>query len=138
MFKEDPKLSFMNQNSNMVALEKIIMEKAINEYNLYPNKNWVDKCLQIYAVSTAFRGIILCGNSCTGKTSTLNVLIDSLTEINKVQAVDSDEKKVFKQTSVNNLHKIKKFEHAFFFNIQMIFLTNWLFCNINKLLVFQE
>ncbi len=56
LFKKDPKLSFMNQNSNMVALEKFVTEKATNDYNLFPNKNWVDKCLQIYAVSTTFKG----------------------------------------------------------------------------------
>jgi hypothetical protein len=56
MFREDPKLSFMNQNSNMVALEKVVTEKANKEYNLHPNKTWIDKCLQIYAVSTIFRG----------------------------------------------------------------------------------
>jgi hypothetical protein len=107
-FKEDPKLSFMNQNSNMVALEKILTEKATNEYNLYPNKNWIEKCLQIYAVSTTFRGIVLCGNACTGKTSTLNVLVDSLTELNKDQYINQSNL-LFKQTnSSNNLHKIKK------------------------------
>jgi hypothetical protein len=56
-----------------------------------------------------FKGVILCGSSCTGKTSTLNVLIDSLTEINKEQTANQDNiNNVFKQSNASNSHKIKK------------------------------
>lgn len=56
IFKEDPKLSQINQTTNLALLEKIITEKSMNEFGLFPNKNWIDKCLQIYNVSNTFEG----------------------------------------------------------------------------------
>ena len=107
-FKDDPKVPIFNQFSNMPNLEKIISEKAINEYGLFPNKNWIDKCLQIYAVSTTYKGIVLCGPTCSGKSSTLNVLVDSLTEYGREMSKNQD-KVVFKQqNNITNSHKIKR------------------------------
>ena len=40
----------------MGNLEKIISEKAMNDYGLFPNKNWIEKCLQIYALSNTYKG----------------------------------------------------------------------------------
>ena len=66
-FKEDAaKVSYFNQSSHLGSLEKHISEVATNNYGLFPNKNWIDKCMQIYSVSATFKGIILCGPSSTG------------------------------------------------------------------------
>jgi hypothetical protein len=56
MIKEDNKSSQAVQSSKNVALEKIISEKASSDYNLFPNKSWIDKCLQIYSVSNIYKG----------------------------------------------------------------------------------
>jgi hypothetical protein len=56
MIKEDTKASQAVQSSKNAALEKIISEKATSDYNLFPNKSWIDKCLQIYSVSNIYKG----------------------------------------------------------------------------------
>lgn len=59
LFKDDQKLSQqLGQASNLALLEKCISERAMNDYNLYPNKNWIEKCLQVNSVSNAFRGFL--------------------------------------------------------------------------------
>ena len=111
VFKEDPKIPMFSQFSNIPNLEKIIAEKAVSEYGLFPNKNWIEKCLQIYAVSNTYKSIVLCGPPCSGKTSTLNVLVDSLTEYGRELSKNQD-KVVFKQqNNINNSHKIKRFQN---------------------------
>lgn len=66
-FKEDViKLNQLSQSSFFCSLEKIINEIATTNYGLFPNRNWIEKCLQIYSVSTSFKGIILCGPSSSG------------------------------------------------------------------------
>jgi hypothetical protein len=57
-FKEDSKLSIVNQlgTNNSNILEKLISEKASIEYGLFANKNWVEKCMQIYYASNTFKG----------------------------------------------------------------------------------
>lgn len=111
-FKEEAaKVSYLNQSSHLGSLEKHLNEVATNNYGLFPNKNWIDKCLQIYSVSTTFKGIILCGPSSTGKTSTLNVLVDALTEIGKESAasIANQSNSVFNQgLSISASHKIKR------------------------------
>ena len=56
MFKEDPKLSNIYQGPSFNMLERLITDKATNEYGLFPNKNWIEKCIQIHAVSNTFKG----------------------------------------------------------------------------------
>ncbi len=52
-------------------------------------------------------GIILCGPPCTGKTSTLKVLVDSLSELARITPDQS--KQVFKiQKNIKNAHKIRQ------------------------------
>jgi hypothetical protein len=69
--KEDPlrgsALSATHKASSKQALERIITDKAVADYGLYPNKNWVEKCMQIYTLSKHYDGIILCGHTCSGK-----------------------------------------------------------------------
>lgn len=57
MFKEDSKIAVSSQAASLNILEKIITEKSTNDYGFFPNKNWIDKCLQIYTVSNTFEGI---------------------------------------------------------------------------------
>lgn len=110
MFKEDLKLSQqLNQNTNLGQLEKFITEKAINDYNLFPNKSWIEKCLQINSVSNAFRGIILCGPPASGKSSILSVLVDALSEIGKEQMLNQSNL-VFQQSSMSALHRLKRYK----------------------------
>lgn len=53
--------------------------------------------------------IILCGPPCTGKTSTLKVLVESLSELGKDLPIINQNNAVFKQQKFsNNLHKIKR------------------------------
>lgn len=53
--EEDVKISTMNQSTSLPLLEKIIAEKASNEFKLFPNKNWIEKCVQIYTLSNTFK-----------------------------------------------------------------------------------
>ena len=110
-FKDDSsKISQLNQSSHLNSLEKTITEKATSEYGFFPNKSWVEKCMQIYSVSLSFKGIILCGPSCTGKTATLNVLIDALTELGKESfSATQSGRSVFQQVQMSSSHKIKRF-----------------------------
>lgn len=57
MMKDDmSKISALNQQpSVLTVLEKIIIEKATNDFKLYPNKHWIEKCLQIYTLSNTFK-----------------------------------------------------------------------------------
>lgn len=112
-FKDDPmKINQLNiSTQNISSLEKLINEIAINNYGLYPNKNWIEKCMQIYSVSNTFKGIILCGPSSTGKTSTLNVLVDALTEFGKESIAAAQSSSMFQQQGTNSMsssHKIKR------------------------------
>jgi len=111
-FKDDAiRLNQLNQNSNLSALEKLINDIAVSNYGIFPNKSWVEKCLQIYSVSTSFKGIILCGPSSTGKTSTLNVLVDALTELGKETATTQTgfQSGIFYQgANMASSHKIKR------------------------------
>ncbi|RNA02208.1 dynein gamma flagellar outer arm-like [Brachionus plicatilis] len=117
MFKEDSKIAQSNHAANLTILEKIITEKSSNDYGFFPNKNWIDKCLQIYTVSNTFEGIILCGQPCTGKTSTLNVLVDALTELGERDLSASQNNFVFKQKiNSHHAHKIRNIFGALFIN----------------------
>ena len=120
-FKEDSKIASFSQFSNIPSLEKIISEIATKEYGLFPNKNWIEKCLQIYAVSSTYKSIVLCGPPCSGKSSTLNVLVDSLTEYGRELSKNQD-KVVFKQQSnITNSHKIKRLiENCYFYLEKLI------------------
>lgn len=90
-------------------LEKIITEKSMNDYGLFPNKNWIEKCLQIYTVSNTFEGLILCGQPCTGKSSTLQVLVDSLTVLGERDLNPNQNNMVFKQqANSHHSHKIRR------------------------------
>lgn len=56
-----------------------------------------------------FIGIILCGPPCTGKTSTLNVLVDALTELGERDLSASQNNFLFKQKiNSHHAHKIRK------------------------------
>lgn len=59
MIKDDAKITQALLSSRNSSLEKIISEKSSSEYGLYPNKNWIDKCLQIYSVSNIYKGFYL-------------------------------------------------------------------------------
>jgi hypothetical protein len=111
-FKDDLRLQFQNQHNtayqSKVSLEKLIATKALNDYNLAPNQNWIDKCMQIHAVSKVNRAIILVGSPGSGKTSTLTVLCDALSEFSKSNQTKrvTSTASVFKQ-HVSATHKLK-------------------------------
>lgn len=59
-FKEDSKVIVQATQQNLNALslnrlESIISAKAQNDYGLFPNKSWVQKCLQIYTLSNTYK-----------------------------------------------------------------------------------
>ena len=57
MIKEDSKIAQATlQTTRNALLEKIINEKAYNDYGLFPNKSWIEKCIQIYSVSNTYKG----------------------------------------------------------------------------------
>lgn len=108
VFKDDQKLSQqINQGTNLALLERFISEKAMNDYNLFPNKSWIDKCIQIFSVSNAFKGIILCGPPSTGKSSILSVLVDALSEVGKETLINQSSL-VFQQSNMSALHRLKR------------------------------
>lgn len=99
----------------MNLLEKLILEKATNDYNFYPNKSWIEKCIQIYSVSNAFKGLILCGPASTGKSSILSVLVDALSELGKETLINQSSL-VFQQSTMSALHRLKRFDFMNMFN----------------------
>jgi dynein heavy chain, axonemal len=108
IIKDDSKSA--NKVSLTSHLERNIIRIA-NDAGLLPNKNWIDKCMQIYKVSNTFNSIILCGRSCTGKSSTLETLVKALstTDINSTIVKDLTQSSIFKKESnLKNQHKIKK------------------------------
>lgn len=111
--KEDLKMPIRNQSpfsTQLKSLEKVIEEKAVTDYGLFPNKNWIEKCIQIYTISKFNRGIILCGAPCSGKTSTLTVLVDSLSEIGKLSVHINNEDQLTKQQSLTAAtHKLRRY-----------------------------
>ena len=54
--KDEPRLSQASGSQKSYALERVIADKAFSEYGLYPNKNWVEKCMQIYTLSNNYDG----------------------------------------------------------------------------------
>ncbi len=109
VFREDQKLSQqVNQGTNINLLEKLISEKATNDYNFFPNKSWIDKSIQIFSVSNTFKSIILCGLASTGKSSILSVLVDALSELGKETLINQSSL-VFQQSSMSALHRLKRF-----------------------------
>ncbi len=108
VFKEDVKLTQqLNQGINLNQLEKLISDKAMNDYSFYPNKSWIEKAIQVYSVSNAFKGIILCGPTTTGKSSILSVLIDALSELGK-EHLSNQSSLVFQQSNMSALHRLKR------------------------------
>ena len=60
MIKEDAlkiTASLNQQPTILTVLEKIVAEKATGEYKLFPNKHWLEKCLQIYTLSNTFKSM---------------------------------------------------------------------------------
>lgn len=109
--KDDSKAQNTQQSPHyqqMKTLEKIIEDKAASEFNIFPNRQWIDKCLQIYSLSNIFRGIILCGQPCTGKSSTLTVLVESLSELSRVGNVTRKNSIMKQQSEISSAHKLKK------------------------------
>lgn len=55
--KEDiNRITLNNQQPSIIGvLEKVIVEKATNEFKLFPNKNWLEKCIQIHTLSNNFK-----------------------------------------------------------------------------------
>jgi hypothetical protein len=92
----------------MKSLEGVIIEKATNDYGLFPNKNWVDKCLQIYSVSSVYRGIILVGPPCSGKSTTLSVLIDALSDLGRATSARRSSFVFKSQNQISASHKLRK------------------------------
>ena len=86
------------------------MDKATNENGLTPNKNWVEKCLQIYSVSNVYRGIILVGPPCSGKSSTLSVLIESLTEHGRASSARHSHFIYKTQNQLSAAHKLRRYK----------------------------
>jgi hypothetical protein len=118
--KDDVRLQMQNQHGtahqSKLSLEKLIGSKALNDYNLSPNQNWIEKCLQIHAISKVNRAVILVGSPGTGKTSTLTVLCDALSEFSRSNQTNrsTSTSSVFKQ-HVSATHKLKKFFFLMFF-----------------------
>lgn len=98
-----------SQNNFLKTLESSIIDRATNEYSLYSNRNWIDKCLQIYAVSNIYRGIILVGAPCTGKTTTLNILIESLSEISRASSASRSNFVFKQQNQISASHKLRRY-----------------------------
>ncbi|KAF6030091.1 hypothetical protein EB796_011604 [Bugula neritina] len=60
-----------------VDIEAAIESQAA-EKGLVPHKPWMEKCLQLYAVSTVCQGVILVGPSGSGKSACVQSLIEAL------------------------------------------------------------
>lgn len=96
-------------SNNLKSLERIIIDKATNEHGLTPNKNWIEKCLQIYSVSNVYRGIILIGPPCSGKSTTLSVLVESLTEYGRASSARQSHFVFKAQSQMSASHKLRKY-----------------------------
>lgn len=59
MLKDDTnRITTLNQQPPILGvLEKIIVEKASTNFKLFPNKYWIEKCLQIYTLSNTFKSL---------------------------------------------------------------------------------
>ena len=119
----------------MKSLERILTDKATNDYGLTPNKNWVEKCLQIYSVSSVFRGIILVGPPCTGKSSTLSVLIESLSDLSRATSARQSNFVFKAQNQTSAANKLRKQVSIFFFFMKLKYIK---FYRINPLAIDDE
>lgn len=85
-----------------------------NQYDRLLNKTFFYLCLKKCFL---LLGLIICGPPCTGKSSSLNVLVDSLSELAKDQGPTigiNQNTNVFKaQKSTNNMHKVRRYKYDF-------------------------
>ena len=111
------------------GLESVLMERATQDYGFFPNKSWIEKCVQIHNLSNTYKGIILCGPPASGKSSTLQVLVDALTQISRSTSAHRNNQVFKKQTSATLSHKIVKY--LFFLNLILSSCTSGFIIKLN-------
>ncbi|KAH6672719.1 dynein heavy chain [Plectosphaerella plurivora] len=90
--------------ANLHALEAAIRELAA-ERQLVVNDVWMTKVLQLYQIQNIHHGVMMVGNSGTGKSAAWNLLLDALQKVEGVEGVRHviDSKVMSKEALYGNL-----------------------------------
>ncbi|KAI1416726.1 cytoplasmic dynein heavy chain [Hypoxylon sp. FL1857] len=90
--------------ANLAELEGAIRRLAA-ERHLVVNDVWMTKVLQLYQIQKIHHGVMMVGNSGTGKSAAWRLLLDALQEVEKVEGVSHviDSKVMSKEALYGNL-----------------------------------
>lgn len=90
--------------ANLVELEDAIRRLAA-ERHLVVNDIWMTKVLQLYQIQKIHHGVMMVGNSGSGKSAAWRLLLDALQEVEKVEGVSHviDSKVMSKEALYGNL-----------------------------------
>ncbi|OTB20055.1 hypothetical protein K445DRAFT_313860 [Daldinia sp. EC12] len=90
--------------ANLVELEDAIRRLAA-ERHLVVNDIWMTKVLQLYQIQNIHHGVMMVGNSGTGKSAAWRLLLDALQQVEKVEGVSHiiDSKVMSKEALYGNL-----------------------------------
>ncbi|RXG49840.1 hypothetical protein VDGE_00518 [Verticillium dahliae] len=90
--------------ANLVALEEAIRTLAA-ERQLVVNDTWMTKVIQLYQIQNIHHGVMMVGNSGTGKSAAWKILLDALQKVEGVEGVHHviDSKVMSKEALYGNL-----------------------------------
>ncbi|KAF3061368.1 Dynein heavy chain, cytoplasmic [Daldinia childiae] len=90
--------------ANLVELEAAIRRLAA-ERHLVVNDTWMTKVLQLYQIQNIHHGVMMVGNSGTGKSAAWRLLLDALQQVENVEGVSHviDSKVMSKEALYGNL-----------------------------------
>lgn len=90
--------------ANLEALEEAIRTLAA-ERHLVVNELWMTKVLQLYQIQNIHHGVMMVGNSGTGKSATWRLLLDAMQKVEGVEGVSHviDSKVMSKEALYGNL-----------------------------------
>ncbi|KAH8912297.1 hypothetical protein BR93DRAFT_871202 [Coniochaeta sp. PMI_546] len=90
--------------ANLAKLEEAIRRLA-DERHLVVNDTWMTKVLQLYQIQKIHHGVMMVGNSGTGKSSAWRLLLDALQQVEGVEGVSHviDSKVMSKEALYGNL-----------------------------------
>jgi dynein heavy chain 1 len=90
--------------ANLAKLEDAI-RKLADERNLVVNDTWMTKILQLYQIQKIHHGVMMVGNSGSGKSAAWRLLLDALQQVEEVEGVSHviDSKVMSKEALYGNL-----------------------------------